>query len=175
MPSRSSVQHERHDAGALTRGADKTQARNVAQARDRLLKSASSARTSVRRCETDCAPSTCSRHLCPGWSHHTPQASRSQPGTSAPAPLIPVPNLLERRFVEERRRLKIIPNGFARSRCSNSCSARSSAPPTAGDSSSTRNGAARSPKRCWRLDLKGTPTTAAFEGPEGWAPLKSAS
>ena len=37
-------------------------------------------------------------------------------------------NLLERLFVEERRRLKIIPNGFGRSRCSNSCSARSSAP-----------------------------------------------
>ena len=29
-----------------------------------------------------------------------------------PADLIPVTNLLERLFVEERRRLKIIPNGF---------------------------------------------------------------
>ena len=35
-------------------------------------------------------------------------------------------NLLERLFVEERRRLKIIPNGSAKSRCSSSCSARSS-------------------------------------------------
>ena len=32
-------------------------------------------------------------------------------------------NLLERLFVEERRRLKIIPTGSARNRCSNSCSA----------------------------------------------------
>ena len=32
-------------------------------------------------------------------------------------------NLLERLFVEERRRLKIIPNALVKSRCSSSCSA----------------------------------------------------
>jgi Transposase, Mutator family len=41
-------------------------------------------------------------------------------------------NLLERLFVEERRRLKIIPTASARSRCSSSCSARSSEPLSAG-------------------------------------------
>ena len=41
-------------------------------------------------------------------------------------------NLLERLFVEERRRLKSFPMASARSRCSSSCSARSSAPPNDG-------------------------------------------
>jgi putative transposase len=41
-------------------------------------------------------------------------------------------NILERLFVEERRRLKIIPNGFGEKPVLKSCSARSSAPPTAG-------------------------------------------
>ena len=39
-------------------------------------------------------------------------------------------NLLERLFVEERRRLKIIPNGFGEKPCSSSCSERSSGPRT---------------------------------------------
>ena len=38
-------------------------------------------------------------------------------------------NLLEQLFVEEQRRLKIIPNGFGEKPVLNSCSARSSAPP----------------------------------------------
>ena len=41
-------------------------------------------------------------------------------------------NLLERLFVEERRRLKSFPMASARSRCSSSCSARSSEPPNDG-------------------------------------------
>ena len=55
-------------------------------------------------------------------------------------------NLLERLFVEERRRLKIIPNGFGESRCSNSCSVRSSALKSAGAAcASPSSSCARSP------------------------------
>jgi hypothetical protein len=56
------------------------------------------------------APS-CSRCLCPGWSHHTPRSRRPRPNLGTEI-FIPVTNLLERLFVEERRRLKIIPNAF---------------------------------------------------------------
>jgi putative transposase len=45
------------------------------------------------------------------WSHHTPRSWISQPNIGTEN-LIPVTNLLERLFVEERRRLKIIPNAF---------------------------------------------------------------
>ena len=56
------------------------------------------------------APS-CSRWLCPGWSHHTPRFWKPQPDIGTKN-LIPVTNLLKRLFVEERRRLKIFPNAF---------------------------------------------------------------
>jgi putative transposase len=41
-----------------------------------------------------------------------PISRAEPPATRRPANDIPVTNLLERLFVEERRRLKIIPNGF---------------------------------------------------------------
>ena len=50
-------------------------------------------------------------YLCPGWSHHTPRSRRPRPNLGTEI-FIPVTNLLERLFVEERRRLKIIPNAF---------------------------------------------------------------
>lgn len=58
-----------------------------------------------------CPQVTCSRCPSPGWSHHT----LSQKKTAGPrdtASFIPDTNLLERLFLEERRRLKIIPNAF---------------------------------------------------------------
>ena len=48
------------------------------------------------------APS-CSRRLCPGWSHHTPRAHRSQPDIGAD-PLIPVTNPIESVFATVRHR-----------------------------------------------------------------------
>jgi hypothetical protein len=56
------------------------------------------------------APS-CSRCLCPGWSHHTPRSRRPRPNLGTEI-FISVTNFLERLFVEERRRLKIVPNAF---------------------------------------------------------------
>src|SRR4029453_9896944 len=47
----------------------------------------------------------------PGWSHHS--ASRTaMTKTGGTAPFIPDTNLLERLFLEERRRTKIIPHAF---------------------------------------------------------------
>ncbi len=47
----------------------------------------------------------------PGWSHHS--ASRTaMTETGGTAPFIPDTNLLERLFLEERRRTKIIPHAF---------------------------------------------------------------
>jgi transposase-like protein len=50
---------------------------------------------------------SCSRRLCPGWSHHTPQAHRSQPDFGA-GPLIPVTNGLERLNGEIKRRTEVV-------------------------------------------------------------------
>ena len=52
------------------------------------------------------APS-CSRRLCPGWSHHTPRAHRSQPDIGAD-PLIPVTNPIERLNGEIKRRTEVV-------------------------------------------------------------------
>ena len=51
---------------------------------------------------------SCSRRLCPGWSHHTPQAIRPQPGTSAPTILLPVTNAIERLNGEIKRRAEVV-------------------------------------------------------------------
>jgi hypothetical protein len=48
---------------------------------------------------------SCSRRLCPGWSHHTPQAQSWQPDFGA-GPLIPVTNAIERLHEEFKRRIK---------------------------------------------------------------------
>ena len=37
---------------------------------------------------------TCSRRLCPGWSHHTPRSRKPQPSIGARS-LIPVTNIIE--------------------------------------------------------------------------------
>ena len=50
------------------------------------------------------APS-CSRRLCPGWSHHTPRSRKPQPDFGA-AHLIPVTNAIERLHEEFKRRIK---------------------------------------------------------------------
>lgn len=52
------------------------------------------------------APS-CSRCLCPGWSHHTPRSRRPQPdfGTNG---LIPVTNPIERLNGEIKRRTEVV-------------------------------------------------------------------
>ena len=53
------------------------------------------------------APS-CSRCLCPGWSHHTPQPKPPQQGHRHPAILIPVTNPLERLNGEIKRRTDVV-------------------------------------------------------------------
>ncbi|MHC2355554.1 transposase-like protein [Sinorhizobium meliloti] len=60
------------------------------------------------------APS-CSRCLCPGWSHHTPRSTKSQPNISA-ADLIPVTNPIDRLNSEIKQRTEgvgIFPNDGA--------------------------------------------------------------
>lgn len=50
------------------------------------------------------APS-CSRCLCPGWSHHTLRLNKSQPNRGTET-LIPVTNAIERLHEEFKRRIK---------------------------------------------------------------------
>ena len=53
------------------------------------------------------ARTSCSRCLCPGWSHHT--LNRDGPSrTSAPVILIPVTNPLERLNGEIKRRTEVV-------------------------------------------------------------------
>jgi hypothetical protein len=50
------------------------------------------------------APS-CSRCLCPGWSHHTPRSRRPRPNLGTEI-FIPVTNAVERLHEEFKRRIK---------------------------------------------------------------------
>jgi transposase-like protein len=52
------------------------------------------------------APS-CSRCLCPGWSHHTPQSKKPQPDVGT-TDLIPVTNPIERLNGEIKRRTDVV-------------------------------------------------------------------